>query len=444
MSLYGALISGVSGLNANSTAMGIISDNITNMNAVGFKASSASFSSLVTAPREGGIYTSGGVVAAPYALVDQQGILQATSSATDLAISGKGFFTVARQPSAGGGLYFTRAGSFTADRDGNLVNAAGYYLQGVAAGPDGSFSSGVSSPSALRTINVSGLNGSPVASRTISLSANLQSSQTVSPDAALYAPGALARHAATGTGGVAPDFERAVQVFDSLGTSHSITFGFLKTANPNEWAYEAYSVPASDTSGTDGLVGSGLVSFDSAGNLASPATAPTINAAWTGSGSAQPVSPQAIAVELGTPGQRNGLGQVDAPSTLFSARADGNSIGNLTGVSINGDGVVEARFSNGVTRPVYRLTLATFPNVNGLSGLAGNVYATTLGSGEAHIDYAGTGTAGNVSAGSLEGSTVDLAREFTNMITTQRAYSASSKIISTSDEMLAELIQIKR
>jgi flagellar hook protein FlgE len=446
MSLYGALISGVSGLNANSTAMGIISDNITNVNTVGYKGTGTNFSSLVTETGNANSYSPGGVRATPQYMIDRQGILQATSSATDLAISGDGFFTVTQTPNqaATGQVYYTRAGSFTADRNGDLVNSAGYFLQGIPADPQGNFPANIAANTALRTVNISSLTGSPVATTSVALKANLQASQTVNTAAATYAAGDMATQSNTGTGGVAPDFERSVQVYDSLGTSHTISIGFLKSATANTWSYEVYSNPAAATTGTNGLIASGTVTFDSSGNLLTPATSPTVTVNWAGSGSAVPVTPQSITLDFGTVGTRGGLGQVDAPSTLFSSTADGNSIGNLTGINVKPDGVVEARFSNGVTRPVYRLAVATFPNANGLSAMNGNVYQQTLDSGDASLNYAGIGVSGTIAANSLEGSTVDLAKEFTNMITTQRAYSASSKIITTADEMLSELIQIKR
>jgi flagellar hook protein FlgE len=446
MSLYGAMNSGVSGLNANSMAMGIISDNITNVNTTGYKGTNTLFSSLVTDTPSRNSYAPGGVKAVPQRLIDRQGILQATTSSTDLAISGNGFFTVTQTPTQAttGQVFFTRAGSFQADRNGDLVNGAGYYLQGIPADPQGNFPANIAGPTALRTVNISSLTGDPVATTTLSINANLQASQTVNPAEATYASGDLALRSNTGSGGIAPDFERSVQVYDSLGTSRTISFGFLKTSNPNEWRVEAYSNPAAATTGTNGFIAGGLVTFDSSGNFASSTLPDPLSVDWTATAAAAPVAPQSITVNLGTAGARDGLGQVDAPSTLFSSSADGNSIGNLTGVSVDADGIVTASFSNGVSRPIYRLAIATFQNANGLGGLSGNVYQQTLDSGDVSLNYAGIGNSGDVASNSLEGSTVDLAREFTNMITTQRAYSASSKIITTADEMLDELIRLKR
>ncbi|WP_439815530.1 flagellar hook protein FlgE [Zavarzinia sp. CC-PAN008] len=437
MSLYGALQSGVSGLNANSKAMSIISDNISNVNTIGYKENKALFSTLVTdnTPNK---YTAGGVRASAQALITKEGLVQTSSSVTDIAVSGQGMFVVSDLAN-GGGMRFTRAGSFTPDQNGNLKNGAGFYLQGVPADIDGNFPTNVAGPNVLRTINLASLTGNPTATSSIGIDLNLQASQAVSPGA--YVAGDMATRAATGAGGKQPDFERSFEVFDSQGTSRTITFGFVKTA-ANTWGVEAYSSPAADTTGTDGLIASGTITFDTDGNLAGNTLPASLAVPWAASLGI--TTPQNIALDLGTVGARDGLGQVDTPSSLIASVVNGNGIGNLTGVEIDNQGVVTAKFSNGTTRNIYKIPLATFPNANGLSASTGNVYAETAGSGPVNIDFTGRGTSGSIVASSLEASTVDLGEQFTNMITTQRAYSASSKIITTADEMLSELINIKR
>ena len=180
MSIYGAMFSGVSGLAAQSNALGMISDNIANVNTVGYKGVSARFSTLVTQAATQTTHTPGGVTSAPYSFIDRQGLLQGTASGTDLAVAGQGFFVVneSSTPGFGDDYFFTRAGSFNPDESGNLVNAAGYYLQGydirtTAAPPSASTFTG------LTTVNVSNLSGNAAATTNIALGVNLPSTAAV-------------------------------------------------------------------------------------------------------------------------------------------------------------------------------------------------------------------------------------------------------------------------
>jgi flagellar hook protein FlgE len=442
MSLYGALMSGISGLSANSKAMGVISDNIANVNTVGYKGSVSQFSTLVTGSSDAG-YVPGGVQTKPKMLVSQQGILQSSNSATDLALTGNGFFIVSPSATSTDKVY-TRAGSFTSDKSGNLVNSAGYVLQGVAADASGNFPPSVSNLSALTNVNTASLTGSPIPTSSIGISANLKASQVVNTGASTYAAGDMAKKA-NGGAGITPDFERSVVVYDSLGGTKTLNVAFLKVQAANTWRVEVYSSPASATTGTDGLVASGNVVFDGQGALASSTLPATFNVNWATSGaSSAATSPQSISLKLGTVGKRDGLGQVEEASSLKSTTVDGAGSGSLASISVNENGVVSASFTNGTTRPVYRLALGTFNNANGLTSRSGNVFEESIKSGAVSLNYANTGGAGTVTANSLEASTVDLAKEFSDMIVTQRAYSASSKIITTADEMLDELIRIKR
>ena len=182
MSIYGAMFSGVSGLAAQSNALGMISDNIANVNTVGYKGVSARFSTLVTQAATEHHHTPGGVQSSPYTYIDRQGLLQGTASGTDLAIAGQGFFVVneSATPGFGDDFYFTRAGSFNPDQNGNLVNAAGYYLQGY------DLSTGTPPPSSstftgLSTVNIANLSGSAAATTNISLGVNLPSTAAVTP-----------------------------------------------------------------------------------------------------------------------------------------------------------------------------------------------------------------------------------------------------------------------
>jgi flagellar hook protein FlgE len=428
MSLYGALAIGIAGLNANSQALSATSSNIANVNTVGYKDATASFSTFMNADSGGGSNASAGVTASIGQDVTSQGLPTTTSSPTDLSISGNGFFVVASNASATATQEYTRAGSFTPDANGNLVNSAGLYLQGYKLDASGNVPTNTSN---LSLINITSLSGTAAASSKMSLQANLQSSSTTD---ASYAAGDMA------AGNVAPDFTRTVNIYDSQGGQQPITFSFVKTA-ANTWAYESnYAGTASNVTST--AIGNGNITFNSDGTLknvngASPASGNvSLTIPWSASSG---LASQTLAVNLGTISGTSGLTQYDTPSALNGSTTDGSAFGSVTGVSVGKDGTVTAQFSNGLSHDVYKVPVATFTNPDGLGQLSGNAYSATKASGAANINLANSGSAGGIQAKSLEGSTVDLATEFTNLITTQRAYSASARIITTADQMLQEL-----
>lgn len=446
MSLYAALFSGVSGLGAYSSALGIISDNITNVNTTGYKNSAAEFSTLVTESNSSASFSPGGVKAVPRTLVSRQGLLQSTNAATDLGIDGAGFFVVKDQPAAGntGEVFFTRAGSFRPDADGFLKNAADHYLMGWPLQSDGTFFNDGNIDS-LVPINTTGLTGTAEATSFVRLRANLQSSQPVSTLEATYDPTASGTNMASGT--VPADFFRDVRVFDAQGGTHTVTFSFLKSSTPNEWHVEVHADPASDiVTGpgfVDGQIATGTIAFNEDGSLDEGSTSASLlgalNVDWVNGSAASSLS-----LDLGSDGGVDGITQFDSQSTLISSSVDGAVFGNVIGVSVGKDGIVTALFDNGLTRSVYKLPVATFQNPDGLTRLQGNAYGVSDQSGTFSLVEAGTGGGGSISPSSLEASTVDLATEFTLLITTQRAFSASTRIITTADEMLTELNNIKR
>lgn len=436
MSIYGALLSGVSALAAQSQALGIISDNISNTNTIGYKTSRANFSTLVVPTQGASSYAPGGVLARPQALIDRQGLLQASSSPTDVAVSGNGFFVVnsASQPTTTNGTYmFTRAGSFTSDLDGYLRNSAGLYLQGWPIDGNGAIPSNRNDLASLQTINLKTLAGTAEPTTTLSLQANLLSSQA----AVAYATGDMA------AGTVTPQFERSVEIFDSKGGSRTLTFGFVRddSAPANEWSVEVYVRPASDVTNANGLVSSGTMSFNTDGSFASTTLPATLNI--TTYAASLGISSSSIALNFGGAGQTNGMTQFDADYD-FRSTANGAVFGSVSGVAIGDDGVVTALFTNGARKDIFKLPLAIFSNPNGLDAKTGNAWLETQTSGGFTLQEAGKGGSGLVAPGALESSTVDLANEFTNMIVTQRAYSAGTRVITTADDMLDELIRIKR
>ena len=435
MSIYTALRAGVSGLTANSSALAVISDNIANVNTVGYKRSGVDFSAFVNAQNSNTTYNAGGVLPLTRQQISLQGSLEQSRSPTDLAISGDGFFIVSsnnQQLSNGGSVLFTRAGSFTIDAQGYMVNAQGLFLQGWPVNSDGSVVSSPTSLSAIEPVNISGVGGLAEPTRNVGINANLNSDQ------ASYAGAYTAGDMATGV--VTPQFESSLEVFDSLGAPRTIAFGFLKTG-PNTWQVESYARPNTNITGgagTGGLLATGTLTFNADGtvNSVTGTIGSTFSIPWAASTGA---AAQNVDLDLST-----GMTQFAKSFGVTSVTADGVPPGDLVGLVLEGDGMLTAQFSNGRARALYQIPLATFLNPNGLAADQGGAFRTTLESGLYNINSANAGGAGRIVSGALEASNVDLASEFTNLITTQRAYSAASRIITTADQMLEELLMIKR
>lgn len=433
MSLYSALYAGVSGLSAQSAAMATVADNITNINTVGYKGVEAQFRTLVTDGRAKSNYSAGGVAAAPIAMVSKQGLLQASGSTTDIAIDGGGFFVTRSTADDSSDVAFTRAGNFRPDEEGFLRNAAGLYLYGWRLDPSGNFTN-TGNLNSLEAVRVSDLTGTASPTSRLQARLNLQSSTTAYTGA--YAAGDLA------SGTVEPNFTRSFDIYDSQGGEHRITMAFLKTG-PNTWKAETYSDPASDVTAAGGLLASGEIRFNgdgsldragSTGNFFDPLT-PT----WTNNAGSVPIQ-----LSLGSDDGIDGITQSGLESSLISSNTNGGMLGNLSSVEISKDGTVNAIFDDGTTRAVFQLPIATFQNPDGLTRMSGNAYTPSRASGGYTLNTPGALGAGAIAANSLEASTVDLAGEFTNMIRFQRAYSASSKIITTVDDMLREVSDLKR
>jgi flagellar hook protein FlgE len=432
MSLTSAMLTGVAALDANSQAMSITSSNIANVNTVGYKDSDADFQTFLTSSY-GSSINEASVLVTSQQNVSQQGVLQAASSTTDLGIQGNGFFVTSQSPTSTSDLYYTRAGNFSPDSNGDLVNGSGYYLMGypiTTAG--GTTTTGTS----LQAINVSDLEGSAEPSTQMTLQANLDSSAAVD---STYTPGDMTNGVAT------PDFTRTIDVYDSQGGSQPLNVSYIKTG-ANTWAYEvSYQGSSSNITGTNPIT-SGTMTFNADGTLAnanSTATPPTGNISVTiPFAAASGLNPQTLSINMGTVGSSNGITQYDSPSTLTNAGVDGAAFGSLTGVTIGTGGIVTAQYSNGLSQNVYQLPLATFTNPDGLNAVTGNAYQASQNSGAATINDANTNGSGTIQSSSLESSTVDLATEFTNLITTQRAYSAASRIVTTADTMLQTLEQL--
>jgi flagellar hook protein FlgE len=427
MSLFGSLFTGVSALSAQSQALGMISNNIANVNTVGYKRNVASFSDLVTQSGRSTAYAPGGVRASTQSTINQQGILQQTSSSTDAAISGDGFFVVKRGTTGTQETLYTRAGSFSEDARGFLRNANGFYLYGWRLDDNGNLPPGNADVSTLEPVDVAFLNGITAPTSAAEITINLDANQT--------------------TGGTTPHFSRAITVYDSLGSPQQLYLEFTKTAT-NEWSMNVLDGPSSG-GGVSLIGGAVTVDFDpvtggidTSGPFAPPLAYNTTTGQITvttggidwGNGSD---TNQSIAIDI------SNVTQFGAEYSVGFVDQNGAELGLRTGISIDREGYVVASFSNGLTRNLYKLPVATFTNPNGLEERSGNVYIQTQESGDYNLREAGTSGAGLMAPASLESSNVDLADEFSRMIITQRAYSAGTKVITTSDQMLQELLQMR-
>lgn len=431
MSLYGALYTGVAGLAANSRAMANTSTNIANVNTIGYKSTRNEFSTLLSTTAVGNY--AGGVKTVSMPQISSQGNLLQTTSSTDLAVSGQGFFVVTSTPQAHPGINevnYTRAGAFQKDSSGYLRNAAGYYLQGWALDANGNIPTNANDVS---LVNLGQVNGTALPTSTAILRANLQSTATA---VGSYVPGDMA------AGTVDPQYETSIEIFDSQGSSRPLRLAFVKSA-ANTWEYEViYDGDPNDIGGAaNNPISSGTMTFNTDGTIASPSGDVAITVPFAASSG---LSTQTINFNFGTAGKADGFTQFDTTSTLYGSDINGTLYGGLSGVRVDEDGYVIALFTNGIETPLYKLPLATFTNPDGLGPLNGNAYRQSVESGPPSLKNASESGAGKISNQAVEQSTVDIAKEFSDMIVIQRAYSAASKIITTADEMLDELTRLKR
>ncbi len=418
--MISSLFAGISGLSANSTAMTVIGDNIANVNTTAFKSDKFSFANVLS--QSMGTSTTDGIgrgvqfngVSPSWS----QGSIENTSNATDMAINGKGFFMVEDNS---GSPFYTRAGEFTFDREGYLVNPDGLFVQGYAVSAvaaDGAITLG-----AIENINVPAESTAPPqATTTFTLDINLDAGA---------APG--------------DTFASTQTVYDSLGNAIPLTLNFTKSA-ANEWT-AGVTVPTGTvaTPATDIVLTNATLTFDGNGNLTT-GTNPSITLTNLASGAADISGGNAINWDLfDSAAASNGdLTQYAGASTYNFNIQDGYAAGNLRGVSVDESGYVFGAYSNGQLTPLYQVVLADFPSYFGLNKLGHNLYAESPDSGQAMPGIALSGSLGSISPSAIEMSNVDLAQEFVKMITTQRAFQANSRVITTSDEILQELINLKR
>jgi flagellar hook protein FlgE len=408
--MIGSLYAGISGLNANAAAMTAIGDNIANVNTTAYKSNSVSFANMLSESLGGGTETSGigrGVQLVGTVPYWSQGSIETTSNPTDLAINGRGFFLL---HDSSGANYFTRAGAFSFDSVGLLKNSEGLNVQGYVLDSNGNIGS-------LTDINVPGQSTTPSAPTTqFTFDMNLDGTKA----------------------DVSDIYTTNLSVYDSLGASIPVALTFTNNGSGGSWTGSA-SIPAS--AGTAATFSSDQFTFDGDGKLTAPASDITLSLDLTNGAT----TPQVITWDLYSSGSNNGdlTGYASNSATTFQTQ-DGYTSGVLRNVSVDEEGRVVGTYSNGQLIPLYKVAVYDFPNYFGLRKMGGNLYAETLASGGAIQGVAGQGSVGSISPSSLEMSNVDLASEFVKMITTQRAFQANSRVITTSDELLSELINLKR
>ena len=416
--MIGSLFAGISGLSANSTAMTVIGDNIANVNTTAFKSNKSSFANVLSQSLGGSATGSIGRGVEFWGVSPSwsQGSVENTANATDMAINGKGFFMVEDDS---GSAFYTRAGEFSFDKDGDLVNPDGLYVQGYTVSSlaaDGAITLGP-----IENINVPGQSTAPPqATTTSTLDINLDAGAAVNDT-----------------------YSSTQTIYDSFGNAIPLILTFTKTA-ANAWT-AGVSVPTGTVADptTDIGITNANLTFDGNGNLN---TIPTNNPSITLSNLVNGAADITINWDLfDTAGTTYGdLTQYAASSTTNFNTQNGYAAGNLRGVSVDEKGVVTGAYSNGQLTPLYQVVLADFPSYFGLSKLGKNLYAESRASGQVMPGVPLGGSLGSISPSAIEMSNVDLAQEFVKMITTQRAFQANSRVITTSDEVLQELINLKR
>jgi len=408
----------LSALNANSTAIDVTGNNLANLNTPGFKTSVVSFHDLVTQSLGAGFGTTqvGFGVGTPVTLRQfTQGALQTTNGPLDVAIQGDGFFVV-KTPQ--GNQEYSRGGNLQVDLTGLLTTATGERMQGWSTlNADGSLNTNA----AIGDISVpTGTLKAPITTKNVSLDLNLNAAATA--------------------GGADGTFSTPIEIHDSLGESHILTFTFTKSSTANEWSYSA-TIPASDTTAPPVPL-TGTLTFDSNGNLTSPlSTDPA--PALTITGLADGASDMTVNWNL-FKGSTPRITQFDQTSATSALAQDGSSAANLIRVGIGDGGTILAQYSNGQQVVVGQLAMATIRNPQSLIAAGNSNFTLSARSALPAIGQPDSGGRGSVLGGSVESSTVDIAQQFTNLIIFQRAYSANARVITTVDQLSQETINLKQ
>lgn len=406
---------GLSGLNAAAKSLDVIGNNVANASTVGFKASQAQFADVYAASLAGatGLAAGIGTKVATIATQFTQGNISVTNNPLDIAINGRGFFRVDQQ----GTIFYTRNGQFQLDKDGYIVTAAGEKLTGYAANATGQIL-----PGALVNLQLSQADIAPAATANANVLVNLDSRATP-PTAAFNYLDPTTYNSST-----------SMTVYDSLGNAQTYTFYFRKTAG-NTWdVYSSLTNPAGTTTLQNGGSAITTLVYNTSGVLTSGAVVTAnVPAGDLGTGAA------ALSFTLDFTGST----QFGSPFSVNAITQDGYTSGRLTGFSIDDNGIIQARYSNGQNKAQGQIVLANFTNPQGLQPLGNNLFAETATSGQPLVGAPGSGALGVLQSSATEDSTVDLTAELVSMITAQRVYQANAQTIKTQDAVLQTLVNLR-
>jgi len=394
----------LSGLNAASADLSVTANNVANVSTAGFKSSRAQFADVFSIGAQG---IGNGVRIASVNQQFEQGGIDFTDNALDLAISGQGFFTL----SDNGSLVYTRAGAFGVDREGFVVNSKNQRLQIYPPTGTGTFNTG-----SLTDLRLTTTDSAPQATGLVEMTVNLPAGAAL-PTNPVFDP--LDPSSFTQS--------TSMTVYDSLGSAHTSTYYFVKGAVPGAWDVHTY---------IDGnaVGGANALSYTSAGLLSAPAGGLITLPAYDPANGAAPMN---LTVDLGDSTQFGG------PFGVNALTQDGYAAGRLASIDINPEGVVFARFTNGRSTELGKVVLSNFPNPQGLRQLGDSNWSESFSSGDAIRGEAGSASFGLLQAGALEASNVDLTEELVNMITAQRNFQANAQMIQTSDQVTQTIINIR-
>lgn len=402
MSLYGTMRTGVSGMNAQANRLSTVADNIANSSTVGYKKASTQFSSMIL-PSSNGSYNSGGVNTTVRYSINDQGSFTYTTSSTNLAINGEGFFIVS---GSDGSNYLTRAGNFEVQPDGSLMNAAGFTLMGYPYSSTTDPTIVINGFDGLEEVNVQAGGMSSTPSTTGVVSGNLPSGEAVG-----YTKSS------------------SLVAYDSQGNSRLLDLTYTKNAD-NEWTLD---VSYKDDVGTVNALGTYALEFDSTGKLTTPASGTISTTGLTIAGAQL----NGLDIDL------SDMSQLGAAYSI-KGNINGQAASAVDKVEISEDGIVSILYKNGQSMPAYRIAMASVQSPNNLTPREGNVYSQSNDSGVIVMGYAGNSGYGSILSGALEDSNVDIAEELTGMIESQRNYTANSKVFQTGSELLETLVNLKR
>ena len=414
MGLYDAMNASVTGMNAQSNYLANIGQNISNADTVGYKEADTQFSTLVDQAAVGQT-SAGGVSSVTRLDVSQQGTLESTTTATDLAISGNGFFVVSN---GGGQQFLTRSGSFVPDASGNLVNAAGYYLNGYSLA-NGAPTIASNSLTGMQVVNVNGTGLSATATTSGTLTVNLPST-----DSLVAATNLPSLNNASST----YSEKTSMVMYDQLGASQTIDL-YMANTGGNSWEVTAYNHADASSSGgfpySSKPLATQTLNFGSTGDLTS------------GSPLSIPV-PGGATMSL----TLSGMTQLAGSFSVATSTVNGNAPASVSSVTIGTDGTLSYQLSNGSTVAGYKIPLASVASPDNLQPVTGNAFSVNILSGQPSVGTAGTGELGTINSSELEQSTVDIATELTNMIVAQRGYEANSQVFKAGADLLSNLIQL--